>query len=96
MVHSNPKCMLLTHILCCIILYLFIFVGHLDVMKLLVEKFGAEIAEKQDNQLTKPMYFAAQEGVFVRRYFFVSILSIGTKEHVGQGSQFRRVVYTHF
>lgn len=42
--------------------YLFIFVGSVNMMKLLVKKYGKEIAESVDAHKTKPIYFAAQEG----------------------------------
>ena len=36
--------------------------GFLKILKLLIRKCGRELAEKQDNHQTKPVYFAAQEG----------------------------------
>ena len=36
--------------------------GFLKILKLLIRKCGRELAEKQDNHLTKPVYFASQEG----------------------------------
>lgn len=37
-------------------------VGHLEILKLLVEKFGSEIAYRKDNRSTNPVFFAAQQG----------------------------------
>lgn len=74
MVHVNPKCMQyhnnVTHVhgnnmYGSDLSILWLFVGHLDIVTLLVEKYGAEIAEKQDNRLTKPIFFAAQEGMYI-------------------------------
>ena len=36
--------------------------GHLDILKMLVEKFGAEIASRKDDRQTTPVFFAAQQG----------------------------------
>ena len=39
--------------------------GYLQILKLLVRKCGRDIAEKQDSHLTKPVYFASQEGLYL-------------------------------
>lgn len=41
-------------------------VGHLDILKLLVAKFGKEIVSREDNRATKPVFFAAQQGMQIR------------------------------
>ena len=36
--------------------------GHLDILKVLVGKFGKEIASLKDSRSTTPVFFAAQQG----------------------------------
>ena len=37
-------------------------VGNVNMIKMLVKKYGKAVAESVDSHNTKPIYFAAQEG----------------------------------
>lgn len=37
-------------------------IGFLDILKILVEKFGTEIVSRKDSRDTNPVFFAAQQG----------------------------------
>ena len=37
-------------------------IGHLEILKMFVEKFGTDIVSREDNRSTRPVFFAAQQG----------------------------------
>ena len=60
-----PFLLHLTHNYHCAFTHILLHSGYLQILKLLVKKCGRDIADKQDSHLTKPVYFASQEGLLL-------------------------------
>ena len=44
-------------------MYMGLGTGQLEILKIIVDKWGDGMAQKPDSRQTKPVYFAAQEGI---------------------------------